>query len=95
MDIDAPLTYEVIQAEIDTNTVNIFIITFDKKNSSQNILDTALALELARAIRCAQLLCERAEIDVLVFCSRKKGIFLAGADIKQEIRYSGEQGAQE
>ena len=95
MDNDAPLTYEVIQAEINANVVNVFIITLDKKNSSQNILDTALALELARAVRCAQLLCESGEIDVLVFCSGKKGIFLAGADIKHQMRYVGDEGAQE
>ena len=95
MDIDVPLTYDVIQAEIDANTVNIFIITLDKKNSSQNILDSALGLELARAVRCAQLLCESGEIDVLVLCSGKKGAFLAGADIKHQMSYAGDKGAQE
>lgn len=67
--------------------IRIAVIMLDRKGSSSvNIIDESLALSFARAITALRLLAEKGYVDCVVICSAKQGNFLAGADIKFELR---------
>ena len=67
--------------------IRIAVIVLDRKGSSSvNIIDEDLALSFARAISALKLLAQKAYVDCVVICSAKQGNFLAGADIKLELR---------
>ena len=59
---------------------NIATLMFDTPNSSVNLLSTAIMKELETHLDALK---ENKEIDVLLFKSAKKDIFIAGADISE------------
>lgn len=68
-------------------SIRIAVIMLDRKGSSSlNIIDEGLALSFARAVAALRLLVEKGHVDCIVICSAKQGNFLAGADIKFELR---------
>lgn len=65
----------------------IAVVVLERKGSvSLNIIDEGLALSLARSTFALSLLAQKAYVDCVVICSAKQGNFLAGADIKFELR---------
>ena len=67
--------------------IRIAVILLDRKGSSSvNIIDESFALSFARAITALRILAEKGFVDCVVICSAKHGNFLAGADIKFELR---------
>ena len=82
---DAFLSVFVLPVE--GTSIRIAAIMLDRKGSSSvNIIDEGLALSFARATTALRLLSQKAYIDCVVICSAKQGNFLAGADIKFELR---------
>ena len=72
---------------VEAASIRIAVIMLDRKGStSVNIIDEGLALSFARAITALRLLAEKGYVDCVVICSAKQGNFLAGADIKFELR---------
>ena len=85
---------EVIQALEGRGVLNIFVICLDRTNAAHNIIDRTFALELARAVYLAGEKAAKGETDMVVVCSAKQGSFMAGADIKYQLKFIGPAGAQ-
>ena len=82
---DAFLSVFVVPLE--EASVRIAVVVLERTESASiNIIDEGLALSLARSTFALRLLAQKACIDCVVICSAKQGNFLAGADIKFELR---------
>jgi len=69
---------------------NIATLTFDMQNSSVNLLSISIMRELETHLDALK---DRRDIEVLLFKSAKKGIFIAGADISEINSLKDEQAA--
>ena len=72
--------------------MRVFVICLNSPDSQHNIIDRNFALDLGTAVHTAQGLAATGDIDMVVVCSAKDGSFLAGADIKIELQYTGSRG---
>lgn len=83
---------ELIKLPVSDRQVNVFVICLDTPDSSQNILDRNLGTGLASAIICVKKMVDQGEVDLVVVCSGKEKTFMAGADIKIELKFIGTNG---
>ena len=74
---------------LDEEGIQLAVINLDRESdtaSSVNIIDEEFALSLARTVVVLTLLAREGSIDCVVICSSKENSFVAGADIKYEIK---------
>lgn len=73
----------------------IAILEFDRPDSKVNVLDTETMRELASVIERLKNLSNSKSIRALIITSRKEGIFIAGADIKEIDSITSSEEAKE
>ena len=74
---------------LDEEGIQLAVINLDRESdtaSSVNIIDEEFALSLARTVFVLAMLAQEGSIDCVVLCSSKENSFIAGADIKYEIK---------
>ena len=89
----SPVHCEILSLPISKGTVRVFVICLNTPDSSQNVIDHTFALEFGKAVLQLKELTANNEIDMVVICSGKENTFIAGADIKVELKYIGVHGS--
>ena len=89
----SPVHCEILSLPISKGTVRVFVICVNTPDSSQNVIDRNFALGFGKAVLQLKELAANNEIDMVVICSGKENTFIAGADIKVELKYIGVHGS--
>lgn len=89
----SPVHCEILSLPISKGTVRVFVICLNTPDSSQNVINRNFALEFGKAVLQLKKLTANNEIDMVVICSGKENTFIAGADIKVELKYIGVHGS--
>ena len=89
---DAVLSLFIIP--LDKENMHLAVINLDRESataSSVNIIDEDFAQSMAKSLAALKLLALKEMIHCVIIVSSKNNSFIAGADIKYELRMKDEQ----